>query len=378
MIAIIGGGVCGLAIGWRLAERGLDVTIFERKKGGMESTWAAAGMLAPQAEAEHAEEALLPLALKSLKMWKCFAEDLYKTTGVDVDYRGHGTLVVALDRDDLEHLQHRFQYFKTLGLNVEWLNGYEARKREPHLSASVTGAIFSSLDHQVDSRKVVKALKKAFIKCGGVLKENTEVIKILTKEKAVRGLELVDNEIKAEKVVIAAGAWSRNLYGLPEHSRPPVRPLKGQMVSVQMEVNTPLIEHVVWGPGNGIVPSIYLVPKGDGRLLIGATVEEMGFDKKLTVGGMLELLRLAWDVLPGIYDLPVVESWAGLRPASRDDAPILGSTKTDGLFLATGHHRNGILLAPLTANAMAENINTGTVPSSIKPFHLDRFAKSNQ
>ena len=242
----------------------------------------------------------------------------------------------------------------------------------------MTGAIFSSLDHQVDSRKVVKALKKAFIKCGGVLKENTEVIKILTKEKAVRGLELVDNEIKAEKVVIAAGAWSRNLYGLPEHSRPPVRPLKGQMVSVQMEVNTPLIEHVVWGPGNGIVPSIYLVPKGDGRLLMGATVEEMGFDKKLTVGGMLELLRLAWDVLPGIYDLPVVESWAGLRPASRDDAPILGSTKTDGLFLATGHHRNGILLAPLTANAMAENINTGTVPSSIKPFHLDRFAKSNQ
>ena len=178
MIAIIGGGVCGLAIGWRLAERGLDVTIFERKKGGMESTWAAAGMLAPQAEAEHAEEALLPLALESLKMWKCFAEDLYKTTGVDVDYRGHGTLVVALDRDDLEHLQHRFQYFKTLGLNVEWLNGYEARKREPHLSASVTGAIFSSLDHQVDSRKVVKALKKAFIKCGGVLKENTEVIKL--------------------------------------------------------------------------------------------------------------------------------------------------------------------------------------------------------
>ena len=147
------------------------------------------------------------------------------------------------------------------------------------------------------------------------------------------------------------------------------------MIAVQMQINKPLIEHVIWGPGNGIVPSIYLVPKGDGRLLIGATVEEMGFDKKLTVGGMLELLRLAWDVLPGIYDLPVVESWAGLRPASRDDAPILGSTKTEGLFLATGHHRNGILLAPLTANAMAEHINTGTLANSIKPFHLDRFAK---
>jgi len=376
MIAIIGGGICGLGIGWRLAQSGAKVTVYDRGEAGMEATWAAAGMLAPHVEAEHGEEELLPLALESRDMWKGFARELHSETNIDVDYREEGTLVVGLDRDDVEHLEHRSAYFESLELDVEWLSGYEARKREPHLARAIGGAIYSPLDHQVDNRKVAEALKAAFLNTGGKLKEHTEVTEVVTSNGKVAAVKIAEETVAVEAVVLAAGAWSRNLAGLPEISRPPVRPLKGQMIAIQMDPENPLIENVIWGPGNGVVPSIYLAPKSDGRLIVGATVEEMGFDTGLTAGGVMELLRLAWDVLPGIYDLPLVESWAGLRPASRDDAPILGPTKTPGLVLATGHHRNGILLAPLTAQAISDYITTGEISSSIQPFLLDRFESS--
>ncbi len=373
MIAIIGGGICGLGIGWRLASAGRAVTVFERDRAGMAATWAAAGMLAPHVEAEHGEEALLPLALESRAMWRDFAAELEAVSGIDVDYRTEGTLVVALDRDDHEQLEHRFAYFRDLGMEVDWLNGHQARQREPHLQRRVTGAIYSPLDHQVDNRKVAAALKRAFLAAGGVLREQTPVDEVLVDAGRVTGLRVGDERVTAEAVVLAAGAWSRNIPGLPEAVRPPVRPLKGQMLAIRMPDGAPLLDHVVWGPGNGIVPSIYLAPKCDGRLIVGATVEEMGFDTEMTAGGLFELLRLTWDVLPAIYDQPVVESWAGLRPASRDDAPILGPTSVDGLVVATGHHRNGILLAPVTSRAIARYLDDGVVEESIRPFLLERF-----
>lgn len=374
MIVIIGGGICGLGIGWRLAEQGADVTIIERDAAGQGATWAAAGMLAPQAEAEHGEEALLPLALESRAMWAEFANDLTTASGIDVDYRTEGTMVVSLDRDDREYLESRFDYFRTLGLDVEWLSGYAARQKEPHLARAVSGAVYSALDHQVDNRLVATALRTAYLAAGGVLRENLAVDEVLVSNNRVTGVRAGGEEIAAEAIVLAAGAWSRNLAGIPDVARPPVRPLKGQMVSVAMDPRNPLIEHVIWGPGNGIVPSIYLAPKGDNRLIIGATVEEMGFDTDMTAGGLFELLRTAWEVLPGIYDLPIVESWAGLRPASRDDAPILGPTPVDGLVLATGHHRNGILLAPVTASKITEYLLKGRLDSLLKPFLLERFS----
>ena len=189
----------------------------------------------------------------------------------------------------------------------------------------------------------------------------------------IAGVRIGDEEVPAEAVVVAGGAWSRNIEGLPEDARPPVRPLKGQMLAVQMAAEAPLLRHVVWGPGNSVVPQVYLAPKSDGRLIVGATVEEMGFDTGLTAGGVFELLRGAWEALPGIYDLPLVESWAGLRPASRDDAPILGPTAVDGLVMATGHHRNGILLAPITARAVGDYLLHGTVAGIMRPFLLERF-----
>jgi len=377
MIAVIGGGICGLGIGWRLVQAGQEVTIFERGLAGKEATWAAAGMLAPQVEVEHGEEVLLPLALESRAMWKNFAAELFDATAIDVDYREEGTIVVGLNRDDIEHLENRMTFIEKLGLDVKWLSGHEIRKNQPHLGRSIAGGIYSGLDHQVDNRRAAIALKKAFLGAGGILKENIEVLGVMTAAGRVSGLELVDDEVRVDTVVVAAGAWSRNIMGLPEISRPPVRPLKGQMVAVQMDSKLPLIDNVIWGPGNGVVPSIYLAPKTDGRLLIGATVEEMGFDKNLTAGGLMELLRLAWEILPGIYDLPIVESWAGLRPASRDDAPILGPTPTTGIVLATGHHRNGVLLAPITARVIADYLVNGTVDKIIKPFSINRFLKTN-
>lgn len=373
VIAIIGGGVCGLAIGWRLAQAGRAVTVFERGEAGLGATWAAAGMLAPQVEAEPSEEPLLKLALESRAMWPDFARELEAASGIAIDYRTEGTIVVAHDRDDVERLRFQYDFQRQLGLDLEWIPGSEARRREPHLARSVTAAVFSPLDHQVDNRKLARALSAAFTGAGGELREHAEVLEILADGDHVTGVRfaaqrLGRRSLAADAVVLAAGVWSRDIGGLPQALRPPVRPVKGQMLALQMPPGAPLLSHVVWGP------AVYLVPRSDGRLLVGATVEEKGFDTTLTAGGVLDLLREAWETLPGIYDLPLVETWVGLRPGSRDDAPILGATEMGGLIMATGHHRNGILLAPVTGRAIADLLIDGATPESIAPFSLARFA----
>ncbi len=369
MFIIIGGGISGLSVGWRLAQAGSDVTVLERGVAGHGSTWAAAGMLAARVEATHGEEWQLALMVEGRAMWPDFAAELEAASGMEVDYRDDGTLLVGLDRDDREEMEHRYEYLTGLGLEIEMLTGAEARRREPHLSRSVTGALSSPLDHQVENRKVFEALKTAYLAAGGLLREGAEVTAILTASGRASGVALGGEEIAAEAVVLAAGAWSRNIAGMPEDVRPPVRPLKGQMVALQMPPGAPLIDHVVWGPR-----IIYMVPRNDGRLVIGTTVEEMGFDTQLTAGGMFHILRYAYEILPGIYDLPLIESWAGLRPTSRDDAPILGPSALDGLVMATGHHRNGILLAPMTGEVISRYLLSGEILGHMKPFLPDRFA----
>ena len=375
MIVIVGGGVSGLAIGWRLAQAGETVTVFERNKAGMESTWAAAGMLAPQIEAEYGEEMLLPLALASHKLWPDFAKELIAETGIPIDYREEGTIQVSLDRDEQEQLDNRFIFLSRNQLEVEKLSAYEVRRLEPHISRAVTGGIYSPQDHQVDNRALAVALKIAFEKAGGILREQCSVEEIVIDKDCVTGIVVNGRKIKVDHVVVAAGAWSRNIPGIPDVLRPPVRPLKGQMLALEMPASAPLITHVIWGPGNSIVSNVYLAPKSDGRLIVGATVEEMGFDKRMTGGGLLEILRAAWEVLPGIYDLPVIDSWSGLRPASRDDAPILGSSGISGLTYATGHHRNGILLSPITASEISSYIIEGKKSDLIDSFSVGRFKR---
>jgi glycine oxidase len=361
-----------LAIGWRLAQADCDVAIFERGRAGRGASWAAAGMLAAGLEAEPGETSLLSLNRESQALWPSFAAELEQAAGANVGLRREGTMMLALNRDDVAWLKFNFDFQRSLGLRHEWLSGAEARRREPHLSPHLAAAIFSPEDWQVDNRAVVAALAKIFRAAGGELHEETAIEGIEIASGRVTGLRIAGDRHEADIVVLAAGAWSGEIAGIPATARPPVRPVKGQMLALQMDPSAPILRHVVWAP------KAYLVPRGDGRLLIGATVEERDFDASLTAGGVFALLEGAWRTLPGIEELPVGEMWTGFRPGSRDDAPILGPSGIDGLVLATGHYRNGILLAPVTAQAIARYILSGEVAEAIQPFGLERFARTKE
>ena len=371
-VLIIGGGAIGLAIGWRLARAGCSVGVFDRGRVGHSASWASAGMLSPLSEAQFEEEALLRLGLKAMEVYPDFVRELEAETGCCVGYRRDGVLMVGITQDDLEYLKFRYRYQRDLGLPVTYLSGAEAREKEPHLSAQVSAAVWCPGDHQVDNRQLTMALKRGVETAGGDIFERAEVDELLVDGTRVRGLRIRDEVHTGDTVVLASGCWSRLLPGLPDCAKPPVRPVRGQIARLNMTPELAL-NTMVWYSRVATSAVAYLVPKNNGQLVLGATSEEMGFDADVTAGGMFELLRAAWEVVPGIYDLPIVESMAGLRPGSRDDAPILGQTPVEGLIMATGHYRKGILLTPLTALAIAEVILEGHTPEIIRPFGIDRF-----
>lgn len=374
MIVIVGGGIIGLSVGWYLASRGERTVVYDRAEAGRAATWASAGMLAPNLEAEPGEEKLLPLLLESRRMWEDFARTLEETSSITVNYRREGTLLIALTWDDVERLRFQLGFQKSLGLDVELIDGEKVLEMEPNINRNVMAALYSRSDHQVDNRRVVQALKVAYLRSGGVLKEWVTVNRIVIEGGEVSGVFTENGFERAEYVVLAAGAWVRELDGIPEMLRPPVRPVKGQMISLKTNPGNILVRHVIWGPMRNWGP-VYIVPRLDGRLILGTTVEEMGFDTSVTAGGLMNILRGCWEILPSIVDLPVDEVWAGLRPGSRDDAPILGPTPVKGLIMATGHYRNGILLAPITAEAITRYILSGELPEIAKPFTIERFVK---
>ena len=368
-VAIIGAGVIGLAIGWRLAQRGASVQIFDRGAAGAGASHAAAGMLAACAEAEPGEEALVALGRESQARWPAFAAELLELSGVDVELRPEGTLLIALTADDQARLTHQLVFQQRLGLPLQWISAAETRRREPHLAGKLAGAVFSPEDTQVDNRKLVTALRLAAEAAGASITEHRAVSAISSRGGRVEGVVLGDGtKVRADVVVLAAGAWARSIEGIGRELRPPVRPIKGQMLALRMNPTAPLLSHVVWAP------SAYLVPRRDGRLLVGATVEEKGYDAALTAGGVLTLLEAAWRAVPAIEELPIEDMWVGHRPGSRDDAPILGPGPMAGLVYATGHHRNGILLAPVTADAVSRFVLDGTIEPAIRPFGFERFA----
>jgi glycine oxidase len=370
-VVIIGAGVIGLAIAWRLAARDVPVTLFDKGVAGSGASHAAAGMLAAVMEAEPGEEALVTLGRASQACWPRFAEELKDATGIDAELRRESTLIVALTADDRARLMHQLAFQQKLGLPVEWIDATEARRREPHLAAALAGAVCSPQDHQVDNRKLVAALRQAVCAAGAVLNEHQAVAEISSAAGRATGIVLTNgNTFPADVVVLAAGAWSRGIGGLETSLRPPVRPVKGQMLALRMNPEEPLVSHVVCAPG------AYLVPRRDGRLLVGATVEERGFDTALTAGGILTLLEAAWRAVPAVEELPIDELWVGHRPGSRDDAPILGSGPMEGLIYATGHHRNGILLTPITADLIARIILDGVIDPALMPFAIDRFTRA--
>ena len=278
-------------------------------------------------------------------------------------------MFAAVLQDDVERLRFTYDYQRSLGLDLAWMSGREARAKEPGLSPQVSGAVWSPNDHQVDNRFLALALAEAATRAGADIRCGQRVEKVVVEQDHCRGVETTSGFHAADAVLLAAGAWSRDVSGLPENMAPPVRPLKGQALALGMDAQAPLLKSVLWGPRG-----LYAVPREDGRLIVGATVEEKGWDDALTAGGLMHLLWELWQLLPGTEELPVEETWVGHRPSSRDDAPILGPSAISGLHFATGHHRNGILLAPLTADLVAEGILHDRAPEQIAAFGPDRFA----
>ena len=344
-VAVVGGGVVGLGVAWRLAEAGRRVAVFERGEVGRGASWAAAGMLAPAAEIGFEELDLYALGRESLSRWPTFARDVEAASGVDVGYRDEGTLVVADDRDSTAALRRLFRFQTEQGVPVEWLSGPEAADLEPLLSPRLPAAIFSPTDHQVDNRALVRALRLGAEHAGAAVHAHTEVASV--EPGSPPALRLGDgSRTEAGVVVLAAGAWSAAVGGL--EPAPPVRPVKGQMLSLRQIPEAGLeLRHVVRGP------DAYLVPKPDDRLVVGATSEEVGADTRVTAGGVYRLLEGAVEVVPGVEEMDLVETWAGLRPASRDHAPLLGDSPHPGVVYATGHYRHGVLLTPVTAEEIA-------------------------
>ena len=343
------------------------MAVYDRAEAGRGASWAAAGMLAAAVETEPGEEELLALTLESQRMWPDFTLELEAASGISVGYRDEGTIVVALTRDDAEQLRFTYDFQKNLGLDLEWLSGAEVRRREPHLRPGIPGAVFSPRDHQVDNRRLARALANAAQRAGVVLQEHDPVREVEFTGGRITGVATKQRRDHADVVVLAAGAWSREIAGIPAARLPPVRPIKGQMLALSMDPANPLLRHVIW------LPRGYLVPRRDGRLVVGGTVEERGFDDRITAGGLLALIEGAWRAMPGIEELAVAETWVGFRPGSRDDAPMLGPSGVDGLVVATGHHRNGILLAPVTAEAISAYVLTGDLPAVARPFTPERF-----
>jgi glycine oxidase len=344
-VAVVGGGIIGLAVAWRARQAGLSVTLLERQGTGEATSHVAAGMLAPVAEVEFGEAGrrVLDLGLRSAELWPRFAADLEEVAGVAVGLRQTGTLLVARDADEARELERQIAFRDSLQLRTERLLPSAARALEPALAPTVRLALAAPDDHSVDPRLVLAALRRACEAEGVELREHAPVAAIETDGERTTGVRLEDGDsVHAGQVVMAAGAWTADVE-LPAGMSVQVRPVKGQILRLRDPAGPGLLNGVVRFHGG------YLVPRGDGRYALGATMEERGEDLHPTAGGVYELLRDAHELVPGIEELQIEELNVGLRPSTPDNAPAIGPGALDGLVWATGHHRNGILLAPLTA-----------------------------
>ena len=366
-VVIVGGGVVGLSIARELALRGVrDVLLLERGEPGQEASWAAGGILAPQVEADRADD-FFKLARKSRNMYPAFAEALRVETGIDVELDQTGTLYVGFSDEDEQEMKRRFVWQQNEGLRVEWLNGDEARQLEPNLSTDVRCALRFPDDWQVNNRRLVEALVAASEKLGVRLMTNCEVTSLRVDGQTVIDVDSSAGAIAARTVVIAAGAWTSDIEtSEPSLTLPEIEPVRGQMLCFKPEPQ--VAQHVIYSSRG------YLVPRLDGRLLAGSTSERVGFDKRVTSEGVDSIKRNAFEIAPALRDLPVMDSWAGFRPRAMDDLPVIGaSEEIEGLFYATGHYRNGILLAPVTAKIAADWIVDGARPSDFGIFSPNRF-----
>ncbi len=364
-VLIIGGGVIGLSIARELHKKGVgNITILERGAIGKESSYAAAGMLAPQAEADEADE-FFHLCDESNRLYPQFAAGLFDETGVDVELDRSGTLYLAFTDADTADIQKRFEWQTKAKLKVEHLTASDTRKIEPFVSPDVREALFFQNDWQVENRKLLAALQKYAVVNRIEIVADAEVKNLLVQGEKAIGAETANGKYFAATVVFATGAWT-SLIKIGDYDLPKVSPIRGQMISYKLANR--LFSKVIYSPRG------YIVPRLDGRILAGATVEAVGFDKSVTAGGRDFLLENALEIAPRLGSLKIVEQWAGLRPFAADGLPILGAfPEIENLFIATAHYRNGILLAPKTAEMIAAKI-VGTAESKfLEIFSPRRF-----
>jgi len=357
---IVGGGIIGMSIAFEMARRGMEVLVLERDGIGAGVSGVSAGMLAPVSEAEHETSPLVQLGLHSLERYPSFVRAVEEVSGLPCDLRMEGTLLVARTRDDEAELRHLEAIQRRLGLAAEWLDAREVLQQEPYLSSRIYGALFAAQEGHVDPRAMLRSLHAAVRALGGRVRTGVPVEGI----EAERG-ELVvwgwigdaRGSVRCEVAVLSAGAWSDSVH----HPGPAlrVRPVKGQVLRL---TGCALLRHVVRAP------DVYLVPRSNGELVVGATMEERGFDPHPTAGAVSDLLWAARLLVPGIYDCPLQEVAVGFRPATRDAMPVIGPTSVPGLYVATGHFRHGVLLAPATAELLVETITTGRVHPLLEPF----------
>ncbi|MDB5070564.1 MAG: hcnC 2 [Candidatus Eremiobacteraeota bacterium] len=348
-VIVIGAGLVGLGVAYELAKRGVSVTVYDRAEPARAASWAGAGMLAPFSE-EMPDAAMLALCRESLAIYPAFVDELRERTGVDARFRRDGTLHVALDGARLAELAAHAQTFRANGGEVAMLDRGDVLAREPMLAKHLAGGLFVANEAQVDNRRLGRALLAACEPLG-VRVERVDGVVLECDARRVRGLRTAYGFAAAATVINAAGAWAGELDGVPQHARIPVRPVAGEMLAIAIPPTA--LHALVW------LGHRYLVPRDDGRLLVGATVEDRGFDARVTAAGLHDLLDAALAVAPALASFAVVETWAGLRPGSHDGRPYLGATALGGYVVASGHYRNGILLTPVTARAIADLVVDG-------------------
>jgi glycine oxidase len=348
-VVIIGGGVIGLTIARALALRGVrEISVLERTTLGAEASSAAAGMLLPQVEAD-AQDDFFTLACQSRDLYPSFAAALHEETGIDIELDTTGTLYLALTEHDQEEIEKRYNWQSRAGLPIELLSAGAARELEPCISEATVGALLFPRDIQVENRRLLSALANSVNKLGANIVTQTNVESLIVEGNRLTGVQTNRGRIDCSVAVIAAGSWTSFIKSSSPCRIPEIEPVRGQMVC--LEAKPQLTRHVIYSPRG------YIVPRRDGRLLAGSTSERVGFAKYVTAGGISTILRNALEISPAISTLPVVDTWAGLRPRAADGLPVLGRCdEIDGLFYATGHYRNGILLAPLTGELVSKAI----------------------
>jgi len=361
-VVIVGAGIAGLSVGWRLLQAGAEVLILERAQPARGATWAAAGMISVTGGHEAADPAEGELARCSAKAWPEFAAEIEVQSGHFIGYRKTGKLVVAADDAALA----RFAGRVTEAADLSLLSGEETHGFEPLLPPDISGALWDPEEAQVDNRALGDALVQLYLRAGGVLQSNETVVRFECDETRIYGVRTPFGLHEGDAYVLAAGAWTSRILGLPPDALPPVIPVKGEIIALQGDARP---ARIIWGNG------VYLVPRNE-LLLVGATVSEDGFDTSLTEEAERWLLASARGVIPSLAKWSVVDHWAGLRPGSPDNLPMLGRSTIEGLFVASGQFRNGILFAPVIAHVLAAAIMGRPVEFNIAAFDPRRFSKA--